>query len=330
VTERKRLPAELWLVCLALATSAVLYVDHAKYGASILWQSQGVASGHAEWRVYQNRVLGPFMIDASARVLHLDYGVAFSLFVFGTLLAVNLIAYYGLAGGGRYRTEALRYCLLLNAAFLVLQVRPFLYEWDCVDLIVFHLLVLGAICGRSPLYFVGVFLLELLNREAAAFVGVYLAVDGLLAVWRSSVDGAAWRRMFLGVAMCLASAAVAEGLRAHLFVGTARDAIERTIVLGQHWQVPRNIQDLARPGFYKSYVLPWLVVGGSVVVWRQFHAARRDGALPLGITYAALTVSLVLFTVLQETRVLIPYIPFLLLLRLKADHVAFLRAARAD
>jgi hypothetical protein len=330
VTERRRVPAALWLICLALATSAVLYADHAKYGASILWQSHGVASGHAEWRVYQNRILGPFLIDASARLFHLDYGVAFSLFVLGTLVAANLIAYYGLAGGGRYRAEALRYCFLLNAAFLVLQVRPFLYEWDCVDLIVFHLLVLGAICGRSSRYFAGVFLLELLNREAAAFVGVYVAVDGLLAMRRSSVKGAAWRRVCLGVAMCLVSAAVAEGLRAHLFVGTARDALERTLVLGQHWQVPRNLHDLARPGLYKSYALPWLVVGYSAVVCKRFQAARRDGALPLGITYAALTVSLLLFTVLQETRVLIPYAPFVLLLRLKEDHVAFLRAARAD
>jgi hypothetical protein len=321
----QRVPPVVWLLCLTLLTAAALYADHVKFAGEILWQSHSVATGHAQWRVYQNRILGPFLVQGISLFLRLDYGVAFMVFVVGTMFAANVVAYYTLHGGGRYRTDALRYCALLNAAFLAVQVRPFLYEWDCVDLIVFHLLVLGAVARRSAWFFTGVFLLELLNREAATFVGLYVAVDGVLSARQRGDGRAGWGRVALGVAMCVVGAVVTEKLRARFLIGVARDAAERTIVLGQHWQLRLNLAGLSRPGLYKSYWLPWIVIGSSAVVWSRFQALR-GGALALGVTYGALTVSLVLFAVLQETRVLIPYIPLLLLLTLKQDHLAFLRS----
>jgi hypothetical protein len=326
---RRRLPPWLWLLAFTAVVAVALYFDHRPYGEWILKQSRGVATGHAEWRVYQNRILGPFLIAFTAGALKVDYGVAFGIFVFGSIFAANLVAYYTLAAGGRYRTEALRYCALLDAGFLVLQVRPFLYEWDCIDLVVFHLLVLGAITGRSIGLFLVVFLLELFNREAATFVGLYLVVDGLLSRHTSDAKRVSWGRVAVGIALCAISSLVTESLRSHLFIGTPRDAFERTIVLGQHWQVPLNLRNLAKPGLFKSYLIPFLVIGLSAVVWTRFRAARRPAAVPLGVLYGVLTVSLVLFAVLQETRVFIPYLPFLLLLRLDEEHVASLSRSRA-
>jgi hypothetical protein len=311
------LPYLLVLLITVLEVVALRLI-HARYAQQILQASYNVAIGHAEWRVYQSRILGPYLILAISKTLHMTYGVAREIFVPSFLLASNLMIFRLLASWFRDRWFALQLCFWHVALFLALQSSHFLYDWDVFDQLFFFLFAFGILTRRRTGWFVALFALELLNREAADLFALYICLRAFTDFWVERKEvGKLIAKVALGVALLSMSGAVTHWLRETLHKQPAAEIGRRQIVLGEHWQLTLNIHEMLPP--YSRHTTVFATLAPQILIVAIFvllYRARKVLWLPTiesALMVFLIFLSLCLFAVLTETRVLASLSPFLML-----------------
>lgn len=286
--------------------------------------AQGVVSGFPHWRVYQNRVLGPYLIDWASQFMP---SFLFAHFFF-SIAALAVAGYLACQLGYRIKNVAtglLAFFVFQSAFGLVLD-RNWFYIWDSIDLVVFFLFVLFVVLEKSWIWFVGLFAVAIFNRESAQFIALWLIVDPLvrkaLAVARGAGERLDWKPLAAGVACAALSVWLVELLRQTLLVeeiGFRQWNVPRGLIeFGPqyHFKLFTNLDLLRANAFTPSYTLPFtpllcmLGFAGLAVA-----AAWRLGGkfISLAILQLGMLAGLLLFSLVYETRVFIQMLPFLAL-----------------
>jgi hypothetical protein len=311
-----------WLLVAILTILEVVTqkLIHGHWADKITLASYNIATGHAEWRIYQSRVLGPYLILGLTKLLHVSYPVAREIFVPVFLLGSNLAIYRLLSAWFDDRKFALKVCFWQVFVFLFLQSSHFLYDWDVIDQLVFFLFGFGILTRKGFGWFFGLFLGELFNREAASFIALYICLRAMTDYWQTRKNlGRSLLLCGIGVVLALFDQLLTKLLRETLHKDPAAEVGKYRIVMGQMWQAPQNAKDMLPPIHSLIQIYPTLMVLSLAALfyrsWRLLKVQTLESAVVTGL----IAVSLFLFALLTETRVLVALGPFLVLFAIRPE-----------
>lgn len=247
---------------------------------------------------HQNRLLGPALLESTQALTGLS-GVA----SFRVLICALLAAFYvGVAVTWR-RTPAAAVLMVLLTAQLHLVVLRGMWVWDLVDLLVFGALVLGVVRERAPGYFAAILAVEVLNREVALVIGVWLVLR--YATHRE------WRTAGVFAAAVPAMAGLVWYLRglAHVASPDPSGFIAKT---GYPFCLPYNLRALGEMVVWWDMTIPLLVGNLALLVLACAWSGRRE-LRELSWLYGALWVTTLVVGSLDEPRLWVAFVPFVLL-----------------
>jgi hypothetical protein len=276
--------------------------------------SLGVTTGRPVWKMWQSRVLGPYLIEALT-FGSLDYVKAHFLFQIITVaIAAFLCWRLGRKYGGTDQSALLALAVFVMCFALLLR-PPWLYSWDFIDMIVFIVFIDLVLSGMSLRWFIGLFAIAIWNRESAVFIALWLILDPLVRFfyqrqYKLPPPVLDWRRMLAG-AMCIAIGFLTvELLNRNLLVEAKMSADSYPIVLPQN--VARLKHSLTHFDRYFPIAVPVFLATvtalGACVVHRD-----PQRYLALYLVELSFMASIFVFGALIETRVYLALIPFVVM-----------------
>jgi hypothetical protein len=281
----------------------------------------GVVSGRPHWRIYQSRVLGPYLVDALTAVLP-SYSAAHAFFAVAALTVAGYLAWRLGRRIGASTLAALLGLVVFHLAFAGLLSRPWLYAWDFLDAIVFLVFLDCVVARRSWPWFAALYAVAILNRETAHYIALWMILDPFLR-WRLATPRAPRPGLAMSAAglACIAGGlALVETLRRRLLVEEIGPYIFRdaTGEPGQLFanQLGANLELLGRLATRFDDSLPLLAPAFLVLVAAAAIAlARRDPPRFAGVSlvHLALVGSFFAFAALLETRAYVVLVPFTVL-----------------
>ena len=312
---RRALGVLVTIAALTILEARVVWLVHRSNMPRLVSESHGITDGHPAWATYQSRVLGPFTILFLARTFH--WTEERSYHVFGDLMmfAGNLLAF----GVGRRLSQHPSAGWILagtNAAVFTFMQDFWLYPWDFIGALTMMLFAYGIWAGAGISFFVVVFLFELLNRETAIFVALWLVFDGAVRLLRRQSEAPV--RLMVGLALVVAGSLWLNFVRDSLLQYQTMPTEGRDMMMGQLVQADVNIDALSRP-FSNQGAFQWLclaaVAAATVQPWRR--RSRLAPAMTLLLTM--MLASNFLFAVLGEARIWISIAPLMIPLLVPAD-----------
>lgn len=284
--------------------------------------TEGILHGQAAWRVFQSRVLSPWILEGMNRVVG-SFAIAFDLFALACIGASAWSTAELTRRLGDPRRPPMGAFLLFLLAFQLLVISNWIYAWDLLGLLLFtffQFLVLSR-AGWKPI--AAVFAVAILNSEVALAMAAWLILDPLVrrasaprrAGARPAFDG---RTLSVGVLLLGAGIAIVEVLRNALLVvqptTTAAGSPLTQVGGGFHVALAENFHRIGLslvplPAQGYPILVPAFLVAVLVLAVR---VARRDpgrqGANAL--VAIGMVASFLCFGEIFESRVLLPLIPF--------------------
>ncbi len=284
----------------------------------------GVVNGMPHWRIYQSRVLGPYLVQWLSAYVP-DYTDAYFVFAIGALTVAGFFTLMLAFRLFRNASAAFACFFMMHAMFALLLARPWLYAWDFGSLIVFTLFVYLALTVAGWFSFTLLFLVAIINRESGLFIALWMIANPLLrwliAAPTDDESGRRDRKLFVAGLACFAGGiAIIEQLRTRLLVReVAPEAFgDRALGSDFHLRLADNVAmirrvftDFVSPNFDRAmyFVVPIFI--GCVVLLALALVRRNPGRLlGLALTHLALLASILAFGVLLEARIYIELIPF--------------------
>jgi hypothetical protein len=305
------------LLCVAGCTW-IEYVFWARKHVSnmdmLLSASDGVLSGMPHWRAFQNRLLGPYLLDAFRYVSQNPFNEFAKVF----LLLENFV----LCACAYLLTRKVSVTVIALVASTVLWVRCihyFSYPWDFTESLMLTLLFLFAIRSERVLPFVGLFVLFVLSRESCIFIGLFLILRGvspLVFGQRIAVRPLMW-----GAGLTLMSVAITELLRKILFKASILPGVGADAL---HERFENHFHHLHNASLFLSGTKVSIMYAMIMVVFLACayvgYREKAKNLLAIGITMTLYTLSISIFGILEEVRL---YQPLTGILALTAVYLFF-------
>ena len=141
---------------------------------------RGIIAGRPYWKAFQNRLLGPEIVWWAGRLTGVSLKRCYEVFCWAAVFVANTICFLLFLNHGKNRARAWFYTVVYAGAFVALQDVQWLYLWDYLDLSFTLLFAWAAVIGGVPWWqFVALLTLQLLNRESAVFIALWLVVDSI-------------------------------------------------------------------------------------------------------------------------------------------------------
>jgi hypothetical protein len=283
--------------------------------------AEDVVDGTPPWRIFQNRVLGPWLVHGVHVVTHLPLAQAYAAFALITMFAAGLTVLVLTARLKDPSRPPLASFLLFQVGFVLLLPCIWLYVWDLLALILFTVFNYFVLRGAGRASFAVLFAIAILNHEIALAIAGWMVLD---PIWKYFSAGPRGKRVFdratflLGLALIALGAGLIATLRRVLLVRLSEPP-EAPDVLAPHWgdfhfALARNLDSLAKSFTFSpeqgyQFVVPLFIVGVLILA---VMLARSDPARfgALAVMTILMVASFVCFGLVLETRVLMPLVPF--------------------
>jgi hypothetical protein len=285
--------------------------------------AEAVVHGEPPWRIFQSRVLGPYLVHALSVSTRTAPAVVYGLVGLALLFVCGFLLLRLTHWLGDVARPPLAALLAYQGMLLVLLPCIWLYVWDLISLLVFtlfnYLVLRGG--GRRPMTVL--FAVAILNHELALAIAGWMALDPLVRWLAARRAGARMRfdraGVLLGLGLLAAGAVLVETLRRVLLVREmpppeAVDALSAHggslhITLARNWDAIAHSFSLA-PQDGLQFVVPLFLALVLVVALRLARSDwPRYGALAIVTT--GMVISMLCFGLVFETRVLLPLVPFI-------------------
>jgi len=175
----------------------------------------------------------------------------------------------------------------------------------------------GIVTGASLWFFVLVYLVELTNREAAQFVALWILLQAAQELVRPATRRAIWHsvsQIAIGLLLLAFASWWVAFLRTRLLrsePGEERRGV--ALLWGQHYQLPLNLQTI-QPPLNLNSTLVWLILCLLGILFCRAAPVLGRRAVVLALLLGAMLTATFLFALVDEMRVWITFIPFLLFL----------------
>jgi hypothetical protein len=307
----------LWIVAsagVALAQFRLVVLIQGHQYAESIDAALGVINGVPHWANYQSRILGPYTVRFLATFTDGNFVLAHVVFLILTTMVAGLLflqlttrRFGAQAGWAAFIAFHLGFAALLNERWL--------YAWDHYSIIVFTLFVYFVYAAKDWRWFTALYAVALFNRESALFIAMWMVLQPICRVCIEHGREKRWqgfdRTMCAAGVLCgVIGLFILRLLRQSLLIheaGRAPGIVHNYIIA---WD--RNVADMAgtlATNFGMQLVCPAFLALTAVIAF--LLAQRNPGRfLAIGITHIALCVSIVIFGVLTETRVMLELVPF--------------------
>lgn len=306
-----------WIFASLLAALAqfrmIVTIVGGSYGDSIA-AAKGVVEGMPHWRVYQSRVLGPWLVEGlstltgSFEAAHILYTIALYFLAGLAILALAHRAYGAKAAWIAFLSFHLLCLILINGRWH--------YIWDGGELLSFVLFCAFVITGKDWRWLVGLFAVAVLNRESAFFFAAWMILDPLLTAALTRTRPRL-PMLLAGLGCFVFGGGLVYGLREGLLkaeIGPALFGMPGRAGLNVHSHFHDNItymtDALLHPTVQFNVLVVLILLSPLVltaVLWRRFGHRY----LSLGLVHGLLVLSLPIAGLLAETRVMFDLVPFL-------------------
>ena len=283
----------------------------------------GVTTGHPHWRVYQNRILGPYLLKGLAGLFSGGYTDSYTLIMIASLTLAGHQAWrIGKKLGG---TQTGWFALvLLHLAFVSILSQSWLYLWDFIGLNVFLAFVDFVISERPWYWFLGLFAVAILNRDSAQLIALWMILEPTCRwLTRRPLPGRTSLTMVSAGIICIAVGRwIIDFLRTSLLVEEVGFKIVGGIPAGYgpdfFWNLPTNLmllQQILHPGSLTEFVYSFLPLAIFIIaIYFVIVLAYRElRYLALAMIFAVSLVLILLFGSMPETRVFMETIPLVIL-----------------
>lgn len=308
------------LLFISLSVYKVIAQIYSPYWQDLADTANGVVTGHPQWIAYQNRLLGPYLV-------HFISGLGISnisaVKVF-TLLAVaiqNFVLFGVLAKAGVSCNKSLTYVVVYSFILLLFQDYGF-YTWDSIDAILFTVFAWGIFQGRPVIYFVLLFLAAIFNRESALFISLYLMLDSFafnvkdLSKVRISLTSRS--KLAIGSLLTIGGVMYTKLIRDYLFISQPNGFSDSTHAqIGNHFHFQKNILDLFFNNLTSLNILNSIFILGSIIFIVYFIKLYTDRQLKAFAVFIILVVNILIFGLINETRMYIILVPFLIFFQME-------------
>jgi hypothetical protein len=317
----------------------IVFVFGANYGRAVN-AAKGVVDGRPHWRVFQNRVLGPYLVEGLSQALP-SYLVAHVVYSIATLAVMSYLAWrLGHRLGGSIGS-ALLALFVFEAGFAFLLSPPWLYAWDYTSIILFLLFVTFVAEGKSWVWFTGLTVVAMFNRESAEFPALWMILEALVRLYRtrhqSQGERRDWLMLIAGILCLIAGYALVEYLRRTLLIEEVGpklfpDANQQPGQI-QMLQLFTNLELASGMLTQFRYDMGFLIlVFLAVSTALTIAITRVEGGryLALGLTFLVMEGASFTFGYLTETRIFVEMIPLLVLAALLLSRPAIPTAATPE
>jgi hypothetical protein len=272
-------------------------------------EEQFVAHGQADWRAFQNRLLGPWLEQWLAETLRLSFQTSHLIVCDCALAASNVIAFLTIRRMTGDSVRALWGTAWFAVAFVALQDGQFHYIWDVFDLLLFSALALLMSVNGPTWAFVVLFAAAIANRESGLFIALWLVIRGLTYRNRR-LYVARGASVMIGIALLALGVVYTSAVRRYAWMPRA-DSLEvrghPVEVLGNQVHLVSNGQSLLLAAFEDPAIA--LLYGFAIAfVWRRRHRIDVVSGRLLALVCAMAT-SIFLFGVVTELRIFAMMLP---------------------
>lgn len=305
----------------ALAQFQLVLVLYQGALASSLLAAKGVYEGTPHWVVYQNRILGPYVLEFLGSFLANPLKGYLVFFVAAQTLSGYLIL---IVSKAILKNEnPLGPFFMFQALFSIIIVphapSPWIYVWDHLDILVFIIFFFLVEAKKDWRYFTGLFLIAIFNRESALFISLWMILDPMMKMLYQKPRKLDTKTLFAGLASMVGGIVLINYLRKILLVReTGPEIFHKPELAGNviHFKLGENI------GFIKQAIIEF---GGNVdvtivlflmaylVIIYLLARKNSDKYLALCATQLALFASIMLFAAIEEVRIHLELIPFIVL-----------------
>ena len=301
--------------------------------------AQGVVQGLPHWRIYQSRVLGPFLTESIKKIFNVPFEHAYMATVF-ILLVIFFLALIFVVKH-IWDSPIMIFAVVtagwaLNA---ILMQGIWLYLWDLVDLIIFTALIWAIITSRPLWVIASILMIEIFNREAAILAGLWLLSDAVFRLRESNgilsklEFKIRYKQFFTALFLLIVGYTIIEFLRNTLLIREIGPEIFYNMKNGIEFfsvQLVNNLRvfkfSLLHPLYNLNMVFNVIILAIPIVAWRALK--NHDTALNrVGFLYLILWIFTIVFGLIYETRVWLSFVPFLILVipLLTKDFQCYLR-----
>ena len=304
--------AHLALILMSALTTKVLLMMHVNNLDVLQLSAQGVLSGKPSYSAFQNRLLGPFLTDLFMKA---GYSYRESWLIFNNigLIAFNFYLYSAL----RRMKIPLETALLwvCSALFLFLSIQHFwFYPWDTLELLIFTIFVEGILANRSLIFFIAIFVVGIFNRESALFIALYLMIRNThFHPWRVELTNP--KEFVSALFLLIAGILWTIFIRDYLFISRPDGGADfEADIYGSQFKLIINLKDAIN----MNYGMDVLIILFSLIAYiYYFFSKYNDLTWPIRnclLIMVCMLINTITFGVAGETRIYIPFIPFVFLM----------------
>lgn len=306
----------LLIILVTVIELRTLNLEHFLRIDDLIAVAKGVVHGTPPWRAFQNRLLGPYLVSGLTNAFGSKYDKWYQTVVTVTTLSVNLVTFSAMRKLGASNQKAAIYTAIGAGLFVLLQDRTWLYIWDYFDVLLFTLFAYAVYSRKSIGWFVVLFVVELLNREVAIFVPVWMILSSI------GRDGSKFklkdiRAAAFGLLLIVAGSAWTVWIRNRLFIrpmdGYPQHGPHE--FLGNLFQVGHNLVGFVKyststtPAFdFLAYWIPVAIFFYLKSTWTRASTTDKNVAIVVGL----MLISTICFAEMIEVRVFLVTIPLIL------------------
>lgn len=293
----------------------------------ILNAAYGIVEGTPHWRIFQSRIMGPYLAEFFGNLLNVGFQNGFMIsvvFLFVVFYAVFIFVCKSILVDRSKIMLAIVTAFTLNT---ILIQGYWLYLWDIIDLIVFTLFIWGVLKKKSFWFLLGLILIETFNREVALFLAGWMILDAFIriptktkSIFSKDLISINYKQAVASLIVLLISYFTIELLRDTLLIREVGPEIfsdvkeSGTIINLQLWG---NLNAFAR-SFYDPlhhYNIVFNVIILYIPVWAVFSIKNGDYDEKRINLFALILWFLILFFgLIYETRVWLSLVPIISIL----------------
>jgi len=290
--------------------------------------AEGILHGTPHWRTTQNRILGPAVVGLISNITGSPFFNCYRSVIWSLLIFANFLSFVLFLSLTKDKKQALKYSFLFAVLFLFIQNRDWLFIWDFIDLIVFLLFAYGIFNTIKLHYLVILFVVCLLNKENALYIGLWIFMDSFNfhnkiptklvdIIRRTNLN---YCKLILGSLLIVGGMIYAKLIRDALFVQSMLPGVGYDLdhaLWGQHFQATPNLYALVKITInfhFIEFVVP--VILFIVPLYFIYKMKINELSIKVMFLFLFMVITIFVFGNITETRIFCILIPFALMLNL--------------
>ena len=312
---KNKITPYLIVTFISICTFKMLMIRHWPHIDLLTSAAFGVTEGKPHWLAYQNRLLGPYSILGLSNLIGVSFKAAWTIYHAITIQIFCILCYWIFKREGLRITYAINYLIVFLFAFLSLQFNWF-FPWDTIDLILFTCFAYGIAKSFPINYFLAIFVIGIFNRESALFIAVYLMLDAFSFVKGNfSIKFTKPKSLFTGISILPVGIFYTKYVRELLFISKPDGLPDiKNELIGNHIYFLRNLKDLFFFNFTNMNFLISIFILVSFGYFLRNFFRMNDRQLKMLLISLIIFMNIVIFGILNETRLYFIILPFFLFL----------------